>query len=191
MTLTIRKATGRDAEELNRRIKGLERELESRLQSALGAVGLMDENQERIGDLDELISSVVEAEAAVQRRSADVRPMLPVPPKQVAAVSASSALTAAMKASSIASVHEGHKMDDITQLEMIEKLAYGAGSDARTLRKSAEDLYDTVVKRYESEGVNASRAHYLAMKDPIGERAYEMVTEMTDRELEIRSVLGR
>lgn len=73
-------------------------------------------------------------------------------------------------------------MDPMRQLETIEKAMANATAEPDRLRKSAEDLYDEVVKRIaETEGCDMRRAHYLASKDPIGKRAYAQVVELQER----------
>lgn len=186
MALSIRKVRGRDVDALSRQIHDLERELRDRLRVAQTRLGMMSENEAKIGDLDELIRAVVDAEEEIAARDAAPLPRVPKPPKGSEEDDPFAGPSRTNKSS-----RGGKEMDDIAQLEAIEKLAHAAGADAREIRKSAEDLYDAVVDRYRSDGADASRAHYLAMRDPIGERAYNMANEMTERELRVRDALGR
>lgn len=82
--------------------------------------------------------------------------------------------------------------DDLRTLEILDELANSATAETRKLRAEADGIYDRVVERIQkSEGCSASVAHAKAAEDPLARRAYELGLELEQREVQIRSVVGR
>lgn len=198
MALAFRKVRGRDPDTEAESLEALERHLRERLAAAQRTLERFDENADRAEDMDDLVRMVAESESEVSRRASlparEVAKPPPAPemPMAAAGFHERQAEASAKSAAPEQSAHGGSSgMNDMEQLETIEKLAHDAGADARSVRESAERLFEAVAKHYQSNGNDARRSYALACEDDIGRRAYAVATEMAERELAVRSALGR
>lgn len=76
------------------------------------------------------------------------------------------------------------KTDDaMAKLDMIEQAIAKSAGAYDDLRKRADDLYeDRIAQLAQVHKVNVSRAHGLAVSDPIASRAYAVSQELAERQ---------